>query len=317
MKRLCPTISELNAFHAAAKHLAFTMAAKELCVTQSAISRHIAGLEEYLGQKLFLRKTTGLELTEAGATYLNATRPAMAALESATAQLMSNGGDGGALNLSVPPTFATQWLFPRLGHFKRALPQVTLNFVRYEHAHDFSNPHGFDAAIQYGYGNWPSANARYLIGMETSIVCSRQLRDSLGLHTPDDLARATLLQHIEVPLAWHDWMLAHQCDTSGSRFGPGFNQYSLIIRAAVSGFGVGIVPTCVAEDELQAGSLIEPFGKRYQSAQGYYLCAPTSRTNLSSYKLVSAWLEHCCNHGDPHDKKNAECLFCSTPLSSN
>lgn len=323
MRRLCPTISELNAFHAAAKHLAFTMAARELCVTQSAISRHIAGLEDYLGQKLFLRKTTGLELTEAGAMYLSATRPAMAQLESATAQLMSYGGDGGALNLSVPPTFATQWLFPRLGHFKRTLPQVSLNFVRYEHAHDFSNPHDFDAAIQYGYGNWPSANARYLIGKETSIVCSRPLRDTLGLHSPEDLHKATLLQHIEVPLAWHDWMLSHHMDTSTSRFGPGFNQYSLIVRAAVSGFGVGIVPTCVVEDELQAGSLIEPFSQRYQSAMGYYLCAPASSTNLPAYKLVSAWLDHCCKHTGTHtgthtgaaDTKNAECLFCSTPHS--
>ena len=195
MRRLCPTISELNAFHSAAKHQAFTMAARELCVTQSAISRHIAALEDYLGQKLFIRKATGLELTEAGATYLNATRPAMAALESATAQLMSYGGDGGSLNLSVPPTFAAQWLFPRLGHFKRTLPQVSLNFVRYQHAHDFATPHEFDAAIQYGYGNWPSANARYLIGKETSIVCSPQLRDALPLRTPQDLVRATLLQH--------------------------------------------------------------------------------------------------------------------------
>ena len=70
--------------------------------------------------------------------------------ESATAQLMSYGGDGGSLNLSVPPTFAAQWLFPRLGHFKRTLPQVSLNFVRYQHAHDFATPHEFDAAIQYG-----------------------------------------------------------------------------------------------------------------------------------------------------------------------
>ena len=200
MRRLCPTISELNAFHSAAKHLAFTMAARELCVTQSAISRHIAALEDYLGQKLFIRKATGLELTEAGATYLNATRPAMAALESATAQLMSYGGDGGSLNLSVPPTFAAQWLFPRLGHFKRTLPQVSLNFVRYQYAHDFATPHEFDAAIQYGYGSWPSANARNLIGKETSIFCSPQLRDTLPLHTPQDLLRATLLQHIEVPL---------------------------------------------------------------------------------------------------------------------
>ena len=236
----------------------------------------------------------------------------MAALESATAQLMSYGGNGGALNLSVPPTFAAQWLFPRLGHFKRTLPQVTLNFVRYQHAHDFAVPYEFDAAIQFGYGNWPSANARYLIGQETSLVCSPQLRDSLALRCPQDLQRATLLQHIEVPLAWHDWLQAHQCDTTGSRFGPGFNLYSLIIRAAVSGFGVAIVPTCLVEDELQAGSLVEPLGDRYQSPLGYYLCAPSARANLSAYKLVSAWLEHCCNHAEPAAAPQRDCIFCKT-----
>ena len=64
--------------------------------------------------------------------------------------------------------------------------------MRYQHAHDFATPHEFDAAIQYGYGNWPSANARYLIGKETSIVCSPQLRDTLearvtfaGARVPD------------------------------------------------------------------------------------------------------------------------------------
>ena len=317
MRRLCPTLSELNAFHSAARHLVFTAAARELCVTQGAISRHVAALEDYLGQKLFLRQSTGLELTEAGATYLKATRPAVAALESATAQLMSYGGNGGALNLSVPPTFATQWLFPRLGHLKRTLPQVTLNFVRYAHLHDFEEPDDFDAAIQYGYGDWPSANAHYLIGRETSIVCSPQLRESLQLTQPRDISRATLLQHIEVPLAWQDWLRAYQCDTAGSRFGPGFNQYSLIIRAAISGFGVAICPTCLVEDELQAGSLVEPFGTRYHSPLGYYLCAPTPRTNMSAYKLVSAWLEHCCNHPPAHGHAGApsDCSFCANAPS--
>ena len=314
MRRLCPTLSELNAFHASARHLAFTAAARELCVTQGAISRHVAALEGYLGQKLFLRSSTGLELTEAGTTYLKATRPAVAALESATAQLMSYGGSGGALNLSVPPTFATQWLFPRLGHLKRALPQVTLNFVRYAHLHDFSDPDEFDAAIQYGYGHWPSASARYLIGRETSIVCSPQLRDALQLEHPQDISRATLLQHIELPLAWQDWLKAHECDTSGGRFGPGFNLYSLIIRAAVSGFGVAICPTCLLEDELAAGTLVEPFGSRYQSPLGYYLCAPTQHTNMSAYKLVSAWLEHCCNHPMTGQAAShgGDCSFCAS-----
>ena len=121
-------------------------------------------------------------------------------------------------------------------------------------------------------------------------------------------------------------MEAHGLDTSASRFGPGFNLYSLIIRAAVSGFGVGIVPTCLVEDELQAGTLVEPLKDRFDSPLGYYLCAPTARTNLSVYRLVAGWLggwvagwlEHCCNHGEGAAapvtaEAGAGCIFCAPP----
>lgn len=117
------------------------------------------------------------------------------------------------------------------------------------------------------------------------------------MSTPQDLVCATLLQHIEVPLAWQDWMQAHGLDTSASRFGPGFNLYSLIIRAAVSGFGRYRAHLLV-EDKLQAGTLVEPLKDRFDNPRGYYLCASTARTNLSVYRLVARWLEHCCNHGD-------------------
>ena len=148
------------------------------------------------------------------------------------------------------------------------------------------------------------------------------MRDTLPLHTPQDLLRATLLQHIEVPLAWQDWMEAHGLDTSASRFGPGFNLYSLIIRAAVSGFGVGIVPTCLVEDELQAGTLVEPLKDRFDSPLGYYLCAPTARTNLSVYRLVAGWLEHCCNHAEGAAapvaaEAEAGCIFCAPQQGAN
>lgn len=142
------------------------------------------------------------------------------------------------------------------------------------------------------------------------------------MHTPQDLLRATLLQHIEVPLAWQDWMEAHGLDTSASRFGPGFNLYSLIIRATVSGFGVGIVPTCLVEDELHAGTLVEPLKDRFDSPLGYYLCAPTARTNLSVYRLVAGWLEHCCNHAEGAAapvaaEAGAGCIFCAPQQGAN
>lgn len=309
MRRLCPTISELNAFHAAVKHASFTLAARELCVTQGAISRHIASLEDYVGQQLFVRNPSGLQLTEAGQTYFNVTQPCISTLELATAQMRARGSTGGMLNMSIPPTFATQWLLPRMGELKRALPHFQLNFVRYQHVPNFSGQTEFDAAIVFGDGHWPQAISHYLTGHEVSLVCAPALGDTL--RAPADVANHTLLQHIEVPEAWTEWMQSHQLDTEESRFGPGFTQYALIIRAAEAGFGIGLVPTCMAEFELQSGSLVEPL-PRFQSANGYHLSAPASKAKLPALRALHDWLMHCVHHqGNPAE---ATCQFCKARL---
>ena len=309
MRRLCPTISELNAFHTAAKHASFTLAARELCVTQGAISRHIAALESYVGQQLFVRSPSGLQLTEAGQTYYSATQPCVSALELATAQMRARGTTGGTLNMSIPPTFATQWLLPRMGELKRALPHFQLNFVRYQHVPNFSGHTEFDAAIVFGDGAWPHAVSHYLTGHEVSLVCSPGLRDAL--RTPADVASHTLLQHIEVPDAWTEWMRAHAMNTDESRFGPGFTQYALIIRAAEAGFGIGLVPTCMAELELQSGSLVEPFS-RFESAFGYYLSASASKAKLPALRTLHEWLMHCVEH--QATPAEGACPFCKVRL---
>lgn len=300
MRRLCPSLSELSAFHASARHLSFTQAAQELSVTQSAISRHVAGLEQFLSARLFVRHARGLQLTAAGLTYLNATAPALKQLETATSHLMSHRGLGGVLNLSVPPTFATQWLFPRMNLFRQQCPDVNVNFVRYQHLHDFAASHELDAAIQFGDGIWPHAVAQYLIGRENCVVCSPELRDSEGLRQPEDLVRMTLLQHVEVPYAWQEWLqtqgLARQ--TNGL-FGPRFNQYSLIARAATSGFGVAILPSCLVEQELRDGSLVEPFARRYETRSGYFLCAPLEKQILPAFGLFGQWIQDAIRNGPP------------------
>ena len=83
---------------------------------------------------------------------------------------------------------------------------------------------------------------------------------------------------------------------------------------------VGIVPTCLVEDELQAGTLVEPLKDRFDSPLGYYLCTPTARTNLSVYRLVAGWLEHCCNHAEGAAaavEAGAGCIFCALQQGAN
>lgn len=296
MRRRCPTLSELNAFTAAARHLSFSKAGKELFVTQSAISRHIATLEGYLGHALFIRATNGLQLTRMGATYLSLIRPALHTLESATSQVMATQQSAQSLNVSAAPTFAAQWLFPRLKTFRAVHPEISINFVRYSVADYKSTELDFDASIQYGYGDWHDGDAKYLTGRETRVVCSPEYLEQHRIGSLEDIKKCTLLQHIEIPLSWEYWFSTYAGDYDRARFGPGFNLFSMVMQAASSGFGVALMPDCLIEKELATGQLVDVFGRTFESPLGYYLCAPNWRSNMESYDRLSQWLSHECFH---------------------
>ena len=298
MRRLCPSLTELQAFEATARHLNFTRAAVELFVTQGAVSRQVANLEVYLGVAVFTRAHQRLELSEAGLTYLPSVRKALNQLETATAHLMSHRGRGGVLNLSVPPSFAMQWLLPRLTQFKLEQPDVTLNFVRYTHTHNFSQDQELDAAIQFGEGEWPGAASDYLTGKNTISVCAPDLFKNESVVSADKLAQSTLLQHIEVPYAWQDWCNDFDLKDSNGLVGPRFDQYSLIIKAAMSGFGIGLVPACLVEEELASGQLINPFPRPYKARQGYFLCVKEDRGSIPAVNVLRAWLLSSLNEAD-------------------
>ncbi|CAB5714761.1 Gcv operon activator [Delftia tsuruhatensis] len=317
MRRRCPTISELNAFIVSARQLSFSKAAKELFVTQSAISRHIAELETYLGHPLFIRSRNGLALTQIGEHFLKQVRPALHALESATTQVMSTARHTHLLNLSVAPTFAANWLLSRLAAFRLLNPDISINFVRYHTIDAMEAGPDHDASIQYGYGDWAIAEATYLIGKETSVVCSPEYRNRLAVKHFPDLKRCTLLQHNEIPSAWEDWFINYAGEYKDARIGPAFNLFTLIIQAAVSGFGIALVPSCLVQDKLMSGQLIEPFEQRFESPLGYYLCAPNHRSNMDSYRRFGEWLHHeCCHipsaqHPTPEEPtQTPQCRYC-------
>ena len=117
-----PSLSALRTFETAARHLSFTKAAIELDVTQSAVSRQIALMEEYLGILLFQRVKQRLVLTDAGQRYAADIRAALALMQNATVNLLAHQGTGGALNITTAPAFGTKWLIPRLSRFATAHP---------------------------------------------------------------------------------------------------------------------------------------------------------------------------------------------------
>lgn len=150
MSRRLPPLNALKAFEAAARHLSFTKAAEELFVTQAAISHQIKALEENLSMKMFRRKNRTLLLTEEGQSYFLDIKDIFSSLSQATEKLLSRTASG-TLTVASQPSFAIQWLVPRLAQFSELHPEIDVRIKAIDLDEGFLND-DVDIAIYYGRG---------------------------------------------------------------------------------------------------------------------------------------------------------------------
>src|SRR3989338_9578098 len=156
LKRHLPSLTALHCFEALARHLSFTRAADELSLTQSAVSKQVAQLEELLQHLLFLRVRQRLQLTPAGSLYLGEVRKILTQVEMSTHALLSYGGDTEVLRVSTPPTFGARWLIPRLKGWRLRHPSIHLD-LRHELEADDLAQGRCDLAFYFGQGPRPGA----------------------------------------------------------------------------------------------------------------------------------------------------------------
>lgn len=289
MRRLHPPTPLLLAFIATARFGSVSRAAEALHLTQSAVSKQVLELERWLGVPLFERVRKRLVLTAHGAAYEATVRPLLAQLEAATLELLACVAGGGSLHVSTLPTFGAKWLIPRLQRFRDAEPKVTLNFVPYVQGYDFSRP-DLDCAIRYGDGNWPGAQATYLIGRRMSLIAPPDVR----LKRPGDISRHALLQHVSVPYAWMHWCEAHEVTGLNPLIGPQLDQYHSLIRAVMAGMGLALVPDCLVQDDIKAGLVSAPLQDGYTDTTGYWLCYPEAKIQLRPLQVFRDWLVREC-----------------------
>ncbi|MCP1636980.1 LysR substrate-binding domain-containing protein [Kerstersia gyiorum] len=290
MKKICPSITELQAFEAAARHSSFTKAASELFVTQGAISRQVANLETYLGTPLFMRQNNRLLLTEAGEFLLEQAQEALRILVDASNHIVSGRGQRQYVTISVPPTLATYLLMPLLVDFYREHPSIRLSFTPHDHQQNFLANEHIDVAIQFGEGAWPAMISSYLVGKKQAVVCSPAYAQACGLQDVSRFPDATLLQHFNVPHAWVQWFRERKLPVSTAHLGPNFGQYDMIIAAAKLGMGVGLVPRCLVTQPLRSQELIEPVPTPELARQGYFLCVRKERSNVQAVSTFVNWL---------------------------
>jgi len=297
-KRLLPSTSMLAAFDAAARTGSFTAAAKELALTQGAISRQITALEQQLSVNLFQRKKQAIFLTETGKAYAKEVNNALSHIRSATLNIMTNP-TGGMLNIAVLPMFGSRWLMPRLADFLAKNPQVTINTVTKLSPFDF-NAEDVHCAIHFGKKNWPDANCSFLMGEESIPVCSAKLYKSAKF-TDDSDACARLvdqpLLHIATrPNDWQHWFEDHNINKhneksqSKAKQGMHFEQFSIATNAAIAGLGIALLPKFLIQNELERGELIAVCSKPLKTDSGYYLVTPNDKQDYAPAVAFQTWL---------------------------
>lgn len=288
-RRLLPSISALSALDAIARTGSFSAAAKELSLTQGAISRQIATLEEQFGQKLLERSHFGAVLTPAGVAYSGAAAQALESLRTAALQLMMNEHSH-VLNLAVLPTFGTRWLLPRIPAFVAAYPQIILNFVTRIGQFDFARE-GIDAAIHVGQPDWPGAECTFLMDEAVAPVCSPAFLAQNPLRQPADLLNLPLIHMASRTGAWTHWFASLGIAASGAS-SMRFEQFLSVAEACRAGLGVALMPLFLIRAELESGQLVLAWNHQVQSPSSYYLVVPQGKLQHLPVVEFRAWIGH-------------------------
>jgi LysR family glycine cleavage system transcriptional activator len=284
-----PSIGNLLAFEATARHGSVSRAAEELNLTQSAVSRQIQQLEDSLGVSLFRRSRQRVMLTDVGRMYAANIRSTLSELSNATHQAIALSGTRGVLNLAVLPTFGTRWLIPRIPEFFARHPDATVNFGVRLVPFDFA-AEPFDAAIHFGEPHWPGAVCELLRNEEVVPVCSPAYRERESIRSPQDLTRATLLQQSTRPTAWAEWFADAGVEVGNPLRGPRFEQFAMVAQAAAAGLGAALIPSFLIADELAAGRLEVLFPRSLLSSGAYYLVYPEHKAETPLLQSFRDWI---------------------------
>ena len=289
-KRLVPSMTALQCFEAAARHLSFTRAAEELHLTQSAVSKQVAQLEDMLRHHLFLRIRRRLQLTPAGSLYLAEVNKILTQVDMSSRYILTYGEQTEILKVATQPSFGVRWLIPHLKGFGKRYPNIHLD-IRNE-MEPFSLLQGSaDVVFFFGQGTWPGATCVQLFDEEVVPVCAPELLQGRELSDASALAELVLMQSTSRPEAWHEWFLEQGLHTDNSYHGPRFDTFYMALSAAQAGCGVALVPRYLAEKELAEGSLVIAWQHAMRSNGAHYLAYAEHAAEVPKVRALVEWIK--------------------------
>lgn len=282
--RRLPSLAALRSFEATARHLSVTRAANELTVTPGAVSRAVRQLEHELGISLFLREATGLVLTSAGDTLLDAARDAFDRLAAGVDSIRPSKSR--RLTLGVHALFASRWLIPRWHRLRERHPELEIDLQTCADPAAMV-PGAFDAAIAVTDGTpRPGLTMQRLVPIEVMPVCSP------AMATGFDWRQVTLLHSRQRPEDWARWLSAAGvggCDPRGGLF---FESIALAVDAAAEGLGVALAIRALASADLSTGRVATPHPFIRPTTRAFTLLHADSRQGEAGLSALRGWLLH-------------------------
>ena len=289
MKRRLPSLNQLRAFEAAARHESIKVGAEELCVTPGAVGHQIKGLELELNTALFQRKTRKIELTEEGRELSEHLGKALDAIESAVAQARKSDL-AGTLKITIAPFFGNRWLLPRVPDFHKKHPGIEIKTSLSFDYVDLGKS-GFDAALRYGAGDWSGMSCSLICRDVVSPFCAPQLINGLQLplKTQDILS---------LPLAsggrwredWLAWANAAGSEIADPETIIEYESRAFMFDAALSGQAVILADLRMTAADVAAGSLIPLSPIKVDRPQGLYVVSEQLPNPNPRLQVFTNWL---------------------------
>ncbi|AFJ59821.1 MULTISPECIES: LysR family transcriptional regulator [Pseudomonas] len=279
-------LNALRAFEASARHLSFTRAAIELCVTQAAVSHQVKSLEAQLNVTLFKRLPRGLMLTSEGESLLPVLRDAFDRI-ALTLDQFEGGHYREVLTVGAVGTFAVGWLLPRLADFHSRYPLIDLRLSTHNNRVDVA-AEGLDYAIRFGAGAWHGTDACPLLEAPLTVLCVPQIAEQL--RSPADVLKHTLLRSYRAD-EWNLWFQAAglPSDTRVPR-SVVFDSSLAMMEAALQGAGVALAPARMFSRQLENDVIRQPFEMGITTGS-YWLTRLQSRAETPAMVAFKGWLQ--------------------------
>lgn len=287
-RRHLPPMGALNSFTAAARLGSFSAAGAEVGLTQSAVSRQVALLEDWVQRPLFDRAGRRVALNADGAAYVAEIAPALDRIRRATARLASHRA-ANELSIATLPSFGMRWLAPRLPRLSARHPELVVNFAARSFPFDLASE-SFDAAIHFGRADWPGADHDFLFREEALPVCSPAWLAAHPVSQAKDLLGAPFLFQTNRRSAWDDWFKAAGVDAPPVPPGAVFEQFLMLAQAAAAGAGVALIPSFLVQPELAAGTLVCPLAIPLATDEAYWLVRPRSQSPNPVLDRFRQWI---------------------------